>query len=152
VKRDKLATAVWVRLARAYGLTLREIRRRMTHLDLTLPQFDVVAQLARDSDGMTAGDLSRAMLVTAGNVTGIIARLSARGIVERTRDPNDARVVRLRLSPAGRRIALREIAKEEHQLGEIFARLNPATFQRVIDALDTLRHAVDDSDASEDVK
>lgn len=147
LQRDKLATAVWVRLARAYGLTLREIRRRETHLDLTLPQFDVVSQLIRRPEGMTAGDLSRALLVTAGNVTGIITRLAARGLVERTRDPNDARVVCLALTPEGRRVALREIAKEERQLGEIFARLGPEEFQRVVDALDVLRHAVDGAGA-----
>ena len=75
---SRLALSVWVRLLKAHGLLLREVRRRVPDA-LTLPQFDVLAQLHRSDEGMTPGELTRELLVTAGNVTGIVERLSSLG-------------------------------------------------------------------------
>ena len=69
-----LALSAWVRLLKAHGLILREVRRALPGT-LTLPQFDVLAQLYRRPDGMTPGELTRELLVTAGNVTGIVRYL-----------------------------------------------------------------------------
>ena len=73
------------------GKTRRRRRRvrRSVPGDLTLPQFDVLAQLYRRPPGMTPGQLTRELLVTAGNVTGIVERLARRGLVERRPVPED---------------------------------------------------------------
>jgi DNA-binding MarR family transcriptional regulator len=92
-----------VRLLRAHGLILRALRPRLP-ADLTLPQFDVLAQLERQPEGLTPGGLTRALLVTAGNVTGIVKRLEERGLVERLPVPEDRRTVRVRLTERGRRL------------------------------------------------
>jgi len=97
-----LALSVWVRLLRAHGLILRALRPRLP-AELTLPQFDVLAQLDRHPDGLTPGALTRALLVTAGNVTGIVRRLEGQGLVERVPVPEDRRTVRVRLTERGRR-------------------------------------------------
>ena len=81
-----LALAVWVRLLKAHGLILRELRRR-------------VPEDHRDRDGMTSRELTRALLVTAGNVTGIVGRLARRGLVERRPVPGDRRTARIRRAP-----------------------------------------------------
>jgi DNA-binding MarR family transcriptional regulator len=96
-----LALSVWVRLLRAHGLILRAVRSRLPP-DLTLPQFDVLAQLQRESEGLLPSELTRALLVTAGNVTGIVRRLEKQGLVERLRVPGDRRAVRVRLTDRGR--------------------------------------------------
>lgn len=145
MRGEKLGAAVWIRLAKCYGLVLREIRDRQLDHELTLPQFDVISQLLRQPEGMTAGALSRALLVTAGNVTGIVARLRARGLLERIAHPSDGRVTILRLTPAGQRAARNEIARQERQLDDIFARLPAEEFERINAALDVLRHSVEPS-------
>ena len=96
-----LALSVWVRLLRAHGLILRRLRAELPP-DLTLPQFDVLAELDRHPDGLLPSELTQALLVTAGNVTGIVRRLEARGWVERLSVPHDRRAVRVRLTERGR--------------------------------------------------
>ena len=96
-----LALSVWVRLLRAHGLILRRLRNDLPP-DLTLPQFDVLAQLERHPGGLLPSELTQALLVTAGNVTGIVRRLQARGLVERLSVPHDRRAVRVKLTERGR--------------------------------------------------
>lgn len=94
--------SLWLRLMKAYNLILREARRSVEPA-LTLPQFDVMAQLYRSPGGMTFVDLSRSLLVSAGNLTGIVRRLEAEGLVARETHESDRRAARLRLTAAGRR-------------------------------------------------
>src|SRR5207245_6296043 len=95
---DALAVSVWVRLLKAHGLVLRQVRRRVPE-GLTLPQFDVLVQLHRSGEGMSPGELTRVLLVTAGNVTGIVGRLVAMDLAERHPVPADRRALRVRPTP-----------------------------------------------------
>jgi DNA-binding MarR family transcriptional regulator len=117
-----LPLAVWVRLLKAHGLVLRELRRRVPE-GLTLPQFDVLAQLHRDADGMTSRELTRALLVTAGNVTGIVRRLSALGLVERRPVPGDRRTARIRLTPRGRQVMERALPRHAREVAALLSAL-----------------------------
>jgi len=117
-----LALAVWVRLLKAHGLIVRELRRRMPE-DLTLPQFDVLAQLHRDPDGMTSSELTRALLVTAGNVTGLVGRLKHLGLVERRPVPGDRRAARIRLTTRGRQVVQRALPRHGRDVGALMSAL-----------------------------
>jgi DNA-binding MarR family transcriptional regulator len=97
-----LALSVWVRLMKAHHLLLREARRYLAP-DLTLPQFDVMAHLSREPRGLTSVQLSRRLLVSAGNLTGIVGRLQSEGMVSRGAHESDGRATRIRLTAAGRR-------------------------------------------------
>jgi DNA-binding MarR family transcriptional regulator len=104
---------------------LRELRRRVPE-DLTLPQFDVLVQLHRRPEGMTSRELTHELLVTAGNVTGLVDRLARLGLVERRPVPEDRRAVRIALTARGRRVAARAIPRHrrdvEALLGSVPAR------------------------------
>jgi DNA-binding MarR family transcriptional regulator len=94
---------LWLRLlrsARGIEAELRE-RLRVTY-DITLPQFDVLAALARRAEGVTMTELSRYLMVSNGNVTGIIARLVADGLVVRKPVPLDRRATVVQLTEKGR--------------------------------------------------
>ncbi len=69
-------------------------------LDLTPPQFDIVATLGNTS-GMTATELGEKTLITKGTLTGVVDRLVARGWVERVAHGSDRRCQIIRLTPAG---------------------------------------------------
>jgi DNA-binding MarR family transcriptional regulator len=90
---------VWLRLLKVKALLERDIRRALD--GFTLPQFDVLNQLARGPEGITFVELSRQLLVTAGNLTGIVDRLERDGLVLRQRHPADGRAFRLTLTPRG---------------------------------------------------
>lgn len=102
--RTRLPLQVHLRLARCRNLMMREMRRSVEQWNLTMPQFDVLAELARAPEqGFTFVELSRLLLVTSGNLTGIIDRLEAYGLVRRESEAGDRRVTRMKLTPVGRR-------------------------------------------------
>jgi len=125
-----LAVSAWVRLLKAHGLVLRELRRRIPE-QLTLPQFDVVVQLHRRPEGMTSRELTRELLVTPGNVTGLVDRLSRMGLVQRRPVPGDRRAVRMVLTPRGRRVARRAIPRHRRDVEALLSSLSPSDLARL---------------------
>src|SRR5690242_8009668 len=95
---------LWLRLLTCTTLIEGEVRRRLRmEFDVTLPRFDLMAQLDKTPDGMTLGELSSRMMVSNGNVTGLVERLVADGLLARKPAPNDRRAQIVRLTAAGRR-------------------------------------------------
>jgi DNA-binding MarR family transcriptional regulator len=119
---------LWLRLLACANLIEGEVRRRLRlSFDTTLPRFDLLAQLERAGpEGLTLGEVSRRMMVSNGNVTGIAARLVAEGIVARRANPADRRAGALRLTPRGRREFARQSAAHEGWIAELLASLTPA--------------------------
>jgi DNA-binding MarR family transcriptional regulator len=68
---------------------------------LTYPQFIVLTLLNADDD-RSVRDIGDEMHLDSGTLSPLLKRLEARDLVERRRDPDDDRVVRVRLTPAGR--------------------------------------------------
>lgn len=139
---DHLAASVWLRLLKAHGLALRAIRPRVP-ASLTLPQFDVLVQLSRHPEGMTHGELTRALVVTGGNVTGIVSRLERAGIVARRVRPDDRRTALVRLTPRGRRLMRRAIPRHRADLGALFSPLGDSDLLRLRDLLGRLAGALE---------
>jgi len=88
-----------LRSSRAIESQLRE--RLRTKFSITLPQFDVMAALARSDEGITMTELSRQLMVSNGNVTGIVDRLVAEKLVLRQAPVSDRRSFIVRLTPKG---------------------------------------------------
>ena len=117
---------LWLRLLTCTTLLEGEIRARLRRdFDTTLPRFDLMAALDRASGGMTLGDISRRMMVSNGNVTGLAARLEAEGLVERRTRPGDRRAQLLRLTAKGRREFARQSAVHENWVAELLGGLEP---------------------------
>ena len=93
---------LWLRMLSCTVRIENEIRSRLrTAFGITLPRFDLMAQLERHPEGLRMGELSRRMMVTGGNVTGITDQLEREGLVARVPDPQDKRAFAVRLTPAG---------------------------------------------------
>ncbi len=100
--RRKMALRIWLRLLTSSQLIEKRVRGRFRiEFDTTLPRFDVMAALAREPTGQTMGDVSRWLLVSSGNITGIISRLEEDGLVTRARSTDDRRSHLVRLSRKG---------------------------------------------------
>ena len=89
-----------MQLVRAYQLIMRRLEQALDCHGLSLPQFEVLAHLHFDG-AITQNELAHRLLVTKGNVCGLIDRMEAAGLVERTADPADRRANRLRLTLRG---------------------------------------------------
>jgi DNA-binding MarR family transcriptional regulator len=138
-----LALSVWVRLLKAHGLVLRQVRRRLP-ARVTLPQFDVLAQLHRRSDGMTAGELTRELLVTPGNVTGVVDRLERLGLVLRRPVPEDRRAVRVVLTARGRDLMRRAIPRHGRDLEDILSGVPASDLTRLRRLLGRFNRTLED--------
>ena len=83
-KDDRLDLRVWFRLLTCATLIERSVRQGLREeFGITLPKFDLLSQLDRAEEGLTMGELSRRLMVTNGNVTGLIDRLVTEGLVAR---------------------------------------------------------------------
>jgi DNA-binding MarR family transcriptional regulator len=122
---DHQALRLWLRLLTCSQLIEREVRARLQdRFDTTLPRFDLMSQLWRYPQGLKMNELSRHLMVTGGNVTGIVDPLEKAGLVERADDPVDRRAWRVRLTRAGRK-AFAEMARtHEEWIVELLAGLS----------------------------
>ena len=90
----------WVQLARTHAKFVQRMSLVFGSHGMTGPQFDVLATL-RQKEGITQQEMAASLLVTKGNVTGVVDRVEALGWVERRTDPDDRRANRLYLTEAG---------------------------------------------------
>ena len=96
------ALRLWLRLLTCTQLVEKQVRNNLREqFDTTLPRFDLMAQLQRNPDGLKMNELSRRMMVTGGNVTGITDQLVVEGLVERMDVDGDRRAYCVRLTVQG---------------------------------------------------
>ena len=138
VGKEKLR--LWIRLLRASRTIEAELRERLSkEFATTLPRFDVLAALYRVPDGMLMSDLSRFLLVSNGNVTGIVDRLVSEGLISRARRNGDRRTSIVRLTPRGKDSFRTMAAAHEHWVGELLADVSKTDAQRLTSMLKAFR-------------
>ena len=137
---DHAALKLWLRMLATTTQIEAEVRRRLRdQFDISLARFDYMAQLYRHKDGMKMRALSKYLMVTGGNVTGLTDELSREGLVARESSPTDRRAWIVRLTPKGRRLF--ETMAEEHErwILELFASMDEKAMQQVHAHLGELR-------------
>jgi DNA-binding MarR family transcriptional regulator len=132
--------SLWVRLLESHNMMLGEIRRRLADA-ATMPRFDLLANLERE-DGQTLAALSRRMLVTAGNLTGLVDRAERDGVVERRADPRDRRLSRVYLTPKGRELITGLLPVHADHIGELLGGLDGAERRELRRLLGKLRDSL----------
>jgi DNA-binding MarR family transcriptional regulator len=127
------------------------IRRNLKEaFALTMPRFDLLAQVARPPIGPSLGELSRRLLVTKGNITDIVARLEAVDLIERRRDDSDARVQYVFLTDAGRKLYDGILPEHSRWLSELMQEVNEKDLVVLFDALGILKAALKRMDEREE--
>lgn len=146
--RDQLR--LWLRLLTCANMIESRVRSRLREdFDTTLPRFDMLAQLdaagASAPNGITMGELSRRLMVTSGNLTGLTGRLVQEGLVKR-KASKDKRQQRVVLTPAGKRAFAAMVADHKRWIDTMFAGLAPHEVQRLYDLVGRLKDSVQSSD------
>ena len=127
---------LWLRLLTCTTLIEGEMRRRLRDkFDVTLPRFDLMAQLDKAPNGMTLGELSKRMMVSNGNVTGLAERLVEQGLLDRRASPNDRRAQIVSLTAEGRRTFRAMARTHEDWIAEMFAGLDAGEIETLMDLL-----------------
>ncbi len=134
---------LWLRLLTCTTLIESKIRAQLEgHFSVTLPQFDLMAQLDRVPEGLTMSALSERLMVSNGNVTGIVKRLIAEGLIDRQISKTDRRSFLVWLSPKGQ-VLFREMAeRHEAWINSLFAGLSPADAAKLMTLLSGTKESV----------
>jgi len=131
---------LWLRMLSCTALIENEIRTRLRLMfDVTLPRFDLMAQLERHPKGLRMGELSKRMMVTGGNITAITNQLEQERLVVRVSDHNDRRVYSVKLTPAGRRAFERMAVAHETWIEQLLDGLSGPEKSRLIALLSKVK-------------
>ena len=140
VASDHAELKLWLRMLACTTQIESEIRRRLrVHFEISLARFDYMAQLYRHPDGLKMNLLSRQLMVSTGNVTGLTDELERDGLVRRENDRSDRRAWRVRLTPKGKRIFETMAREHEQWILELFGGLDGKTVQQLHQSLGQLR-------------
>ncbi len=140
---DHEALRLWLRLLTCTSLIEGAIRTELRRdFDCTLPRFDLMAQLDRNPEGLRMGELSRRLMVTGGNVTGITDQLVKEGLVTREAPPDDRRAFVVKLTAAGRKAFQRMAELHEAWVVKLFDGLTAAERRQLQALLGKLKTTV----------
>ncbi len=144
---EKQRLRLWIRMlraTRAIEARLREFLR--DNHDTTLPRFDVLAALYRVEEGLRMSALSKRLLVSNGNVTGIVDRLVSDDLVRRIDVEGDRRSTLVCLSPKGRASFARMADEHAALVDELFSDLDDGDLDVLADIFGRLKRKEDDHD------
>ena len=131
---------LWLRLLSCSTLIENHIRQRLqAEFATTLPRFDLMAQLERCPEGLKMGELSKRLMVTGGNVTGITDLLEKEGLVARVIDARDRRAFRVKLTPSGQRLFKKMAAEHERWIVDLLDGLPSSGKQQLAGLLHDLK-------------
>lgn len=135
---------LWLHMLSCTVRIENEIRSRLrASFGITLPRFDLMAQLERHPEGLRMGELSRRMMVTGGNVTGITDQLEREGLVVRVPDEKDRRAFAVRLTDEGRRVFAEMAVVHEAWIEELLGGVPADDKARLIELLSQIKQHID---------
>ncbi len=121
---SKQSLRLWLKLLSCTTVGEKMIRNRLAKdFETTLPRFDVLSALERSQDGLTMGELSSQLLVSNGNVTGLVSRLQDDDMVAREALENDRRTFKVKLTQKGRKAFTRMAETHEEWVDDMFGDL-----------------------------
>ena len=141
--KDPHSIRLWLRMMTCTKQIEDEIRRRLREkFDISIARFDYMAQLYRYPDGLKMSELSRFLMVTGGNITGLTDELANEGLVTRESSKTDRRAWMLMLTDKGKS-SFEEIATEHNQwVHDLFEGLSQDVIEDVYQQLGWLRRHI----------
>ncbi len=133
---------LWLRMLACTNLIENHVRAKLrSDFDITLPRFDLMSQLERSPQGLKMGELSKRMMVTGGNVTGITDQLVLEGLVVREDSPKDRRAYIVKLTAEGRRSFRRMAEAHEDWMVALFSGMDEKQRDVLYDLLAELKNS-----------
>ncbi|MEO5933447.1 MAG: MarR family transcriptional regulator [Duganella sp.] len=144
---------LWLRMLSCTVKIENEIRSRLrATFGITLPRFDLMAQLERHPQGLRMGELSKRMMVTGGNITGITDQLEQEKLVVRVPDPKDGRAYSVKLTAAGRRAFAGMAVVHEGWIAELLQEMSGADKTQLIGLLSQMKQHLYSAERTMDEK
>lgn len=139
----KQALRLWLRLLTCSTEIEKLIRGNLTReFHTTLPRFDILSALDRNPEGLTMGALSKLLMVSNGNVTGLVDRLAQEKLVEREAMEHDRRTYKVTMTKAGKRAFKKMALRHEEWLDDMLGDLENKDIEQLLALLTKLRISV----------
>ena len=140
---DKPELRVWLRLLTCSTMIEQHVRSGLRQsFETTLPRFDILAQLDRAEGDMTMGQLSSQLMVSNGNITGLVDRLVQEQIVSRKPAPGDRRTQLVRLTDHGRELFQKMVPEHEAWVADMMSGLDRDEMNELLNLLGRLKSSV----------
>jgi DNA-binding MarR family transcriptional regulator len=137
IEPAELEVRNWLLIARIYNRVARRLGQILDRHGLSLAQFEVLA-VVQLAEGLTQQELAARLLVTKGNICGLIDRMGAGGWVERRPDPEDRRANRIFLTEEGRTLLAATMPVHHAHVQKLMKGLDRPELQRLHQLLDQL--------------
>lgn len=145
---DRSSVRVWLRLLSCTMAIEKEVQRRFAARGMTLPRFDVLAALDRNREGLSMSALSESLLVSNGNVTGLVKKLVGDGLIAMRKLPSDRRSSIVRLTPEGQAQFSRLARAHNDWIDQMLGGLNFTQRERLYVALGVLKMSIASASAT----
>ena len=133
----------WLGLLRCFSSIDRVLMRRFSEkFNSSLPRYDVLTALALSPNGMTMGELASSLMVTKGNITGVVNRLKQDGLVRKAKSRSDRRIQSVTLSAEGRALWDAMHADYDETVSEILSGQPTEDLDALSEMLENTRVAV----------
>jgi DNA-binding MarR family transcriptional regulator len=134
--KDAHHRRAWLALLRCFSRIERVL---MQHIALqynsSLPRYDVLTALAFNPQGLTMGELATMLMVSKGNITGVVQRLKSDGLVKKVTSKQDRRIQSVTISAEGRRLWEAMHADYDRIISELLSGQSDAEVQALTTAL-----------------
>ena len=141
---DRNELRAWFRLLLIHKALSKKISTRFrTQFDISTARFDTLAQLHAAGGELTMGELSAQLMVTSGNVTGVIDGMAADKLVERRPHETDRRSIIISVTPDGRNLFAKVRSAMSKWMGEAMADMTDPEIEQLIKLSGKLKHSVD---------
>ncbi|MDE0130259.1 MAG: MarR family transcriptional regulator [Gammaproteobacteria bacterium] len=133
----------WLGLLRCFSSIDRVLMRRFSDkFNSSLPRYDVLTALALSPNGLTMGELASSLMVTKGNITGVVNRLKQDGLVRKIKSRSDRRIQSVTLSAEGRALWDAMHADYDETVSAIFSGQSSEELDALTEMLENTRIAV----------
>jgi DNA-binding MarR family transcriptional regulator len=138
------ALRAWFRLLLIHKTISKKISVHLrARFALSTARFDALAQLHAAGGKMAMGELSSQLMVTSGNVTGIIDGMIEDGLVRRRPHATDRRSIIIAMTPAGRRLFAKASGALAKWIGAAMGAMSQRELRQLIALFGKLKHSAD---------
>ena len=133
----------WLELVRCFSRIERILMRRLSdEFNSSLPRYDVLTALALAPEALTMGALASMLMVTKGNITGVVTRLKKEGLVRKIASETDRRIQSVTMTEKGRTLWSAMHARYDRTIAEVLSGQSKEDLRSLTQALKVTRLAV----------
>lgn len=144
LRSDDYRMRTWLALVGSFTSVERTLRRRINRVfNSSLPRYDVLTALVQFPDGLTMGQLASKLMVSKGNITGVVGRLHEHRFVRQATSRADRRVQVVTLTAKGRELWHQMHAEYRAVIDDLLSPLSMAQAKALTQSLTQAQEKID---------